>query len=196
MISSLSGQVSSIGPDFAVIKAGSFGMRVYMPARSLLEMRSGAEVDVYTNLVVREDSLTLFGFLLADESEAFDILQGVSGIGPKTALAALNVYTPDELRAALAAADEKMLQKIPGIGKKSAQRMILEIGDKLGPAKGLTLEPQPVADEVADEVIAALQSLGWQKQQAQAAVDQFAGSGLNASDMLRAALVNLGGNRG
>ena len=196
MISSLSGQVASIGPDFAVIKAGAFGMRVYMPGRSLLEIRRGEDVDVYTNLVVREDSLTLFGFLLEDESEAFDILQGVSGIGPKTALAALNVYTPDELRGALAAADEKMLQKIPGIGKKSAQRMILEIGDKLGPAKGLTLEPQPVADEVADEVITALQSLGWQKQQAQAAVDQFAGSGLNASDMLRAALVNLGGNRG
>ncbi|MDO5034126.1 MAG: Holliday junction branch migration protein RuvA [Actinomycetaceae bacterium] len=195
MISFLSGHVMSIGPDSAVLRAGAFGLRVLMPARSLTQIRHGEEVSVYTNLVVREDSLKLFGFLTEDESEVFDILQSVTGIGPKTALAALDVLTTDELRAALETGDEKALQRIPGVGKKSAQRMILEIGEKLGPAKGLTTAA-PVVDDTSGEVVAALQGLGWQKQQAEAAVEPFIGSGLSTSDMLRAALVSLGGNRG
>lgn len=195
MISYLTGKVLFIKGDHVVIQAQSLGFRVYMPARSISTVRHNQDVEVYTNLVVREDSMTLFGFLTEDESEAFEILQTVSGIGPRTAIAALDVFTPDELRAALAEKDEKRLQKIPGIGKKSAQRMILEIGDKLGPGTG-TFEPAPAVDETGDEVIKALVSLGWQKQQAESAVAQFSGTGMNASDMLRAALVNLGGNRG
>lgn len=195
MISYLNGHVLKIGPDFAIIRAGAFGVRVFMPSRALAAIRHGEDVEIYTNLVVREDSLTLFGFLAEDDSETFDILQGVSGVGPRTALATLDAFTPDELRSALEAGDEKQLQKIPGIGKKSAQRMILEIGDKLGPARGLVSTPAP-DDEAANEVVAALQGLGWQKQQAEAAVEPFVGSGLSTSDMLRAALVSLGGNRG
>lgn len=195
MISYLTGQVRSIHSDHLVIQAGSFGFRVYMPARTLSTIRHNEEIEVFTNLVVREDSLTLFGFKSEDESDTFDILQTVSGVGPRTAIAALDVFTPDELRGALAEKNEKLLQKIPGIGKKSAQRMILEIGDKLGPATGITNAPAPV-DHASDEVIAALINLGWQKNQAEEAVKPFVGTGMNTSDMLRAALVNLGGKRG
>lgn len=195
MISYLTGHVRSIHADHLVVQAGSFGFRVYMPARTLSTIRHNEEVEIFTNMVVREDSLTLFGFKSEDESDVFDVLQTVSGVGPRTAIAALDVFTPDELRSALAERDEKRLQKIPGIGKKSAQRMILEIGDKLGPSTGVFDAPAPV-DDTGEEVIAALVNLGWQKHQAESAVSQFTGTGMNASDMLRAALVNLGGKRG
>ncbi|MDO5048392.1 MAG: Holliday junction branch migration protein RuvA [Actinomycetaceae bacterium] len=195
MISYLIGKVQKIKSDHIVVLSQNLGFRVYMPARSIATVRHGLDIELHTNLVVREESMTLFGFLSEDESETFEILQTVTGVGPRTAIAALDTFTPDELRSALADRDEKRLQKIPGIGKKSAQRMILDIGDKLGPASA-SFDAPAVNDDVADEVVKALVSLGWQKQQAEGAVAQFSGMGMNASDMLRAALVNLGGNRG
>lgn len=125
----------------------------------------------------------------------------VSGIGPKIALAALAVLRPDDLRRAVRDQDLATLQRIPGVGKKSAQRMALEIGDKLGtpaalPGAEATPAPAPSEDTVASEVSAALVGLGWSEAQATKAIEKLAGSGLGASDMLRAALVSLGGGRG
>ena len=159
------------------------------------------EITVYTSMIVREDSMTLYGFESCDERDVFTTLMSVSGIGPKIALAALAVLRPDDLRRAVRDQDLATLQRIPGVGKKSAQRMALEIGDKLGSPAALpgaepTAAPAPSQDAVAAEVSAALVGLGWSEAQAAKAIEKLAGSGLGASDMLRAALVSLGGGRG
>ena len=160
-----------------------------------------AEMTVFTSMIVREDSMTLYGFESADERDVFSKLLSVSGIGPKIALAALAVLRPDDLRRAVRDQDLAALQRIPGVGKKSAQRMALEIGDKLGTPAALSggetaAAPAPTEDAVASEVSAALVGLGWSEAQAAKAIEKLAGSGLGASDMLRAALVSLGGGRG
>ena len=159
------------------------------------------EMMVFTSMIVREDSMTLYGFESADERDVFTKLLSVSGIGPKIALAALAVLRPDDLRRAVRDQDLTALQRIPGVGKKSAQRMALEIGDKLGtpaalPGVETAAAPVPAEDAVASEVSAALVGLGWSEAQAAKAIEKLAGSGLGASDMLRAALVTLGGGRG
>ena len=156
---------------------------------------------MFTSMIVREDSMTLYGFESADERDVFTKLLSVSGIGPKIALAALAVLRPNDLRRAVRDQDLTARQRIPGVGKKSAQRMALEIGDKLGtpaalPGGETTAAPAPTEDAVASEVSAALVGLGWSEAQAAKAIEKLAGSGLGASDMLRAALVTLGGGRG
>lgn len=195
MISYLTGQVHALKGDRAVIINGGFGFDVSITGRAASDMRHGTMVELHTSLVVREDSLTLYGFPTEDERDTFELLQTVSGVGPRLALAILDVFTPDDLRIALAEKSEKQLQRVPGVGKKSAQRLILEIGDKLGPASVQSTPSSPPSD-IAEEVIAALVNLGWQQSVATRAVSELNGLEMSTSDMLRAALVNLGGTRG
>ncbi|MDO5729085.1 MAG: Holliday junction branch migration protein RuvA [Actinomycetaceae bacterium] len=195
MISFLTGQVRALKADRIIVSNGGFGFDVWVTERTLTNIRHGETVDMHTSLVVREDSLTLYGFPSEDERDTFELLQTVSGVGPRLALAILDVHTPDELRLALSHKDEKQLQRVPGVGKKSAQRLILEIGDKLGPATAVA-SPTPVQSEVTHEVVSALVNLGWQRSVATRAVEELADMELSTSEMLRAALVNLGGQRG
>ncbi|MCS4484413.1 Holliday junction branch migration protein RuvA [Gleimia sp. 6138-11-ORH1] len=195
MISFFQGQLHAIKPGQLIVVNGGFGLSILVTPATANQVRLGQEISLYTSLIVREDSLTLYGFLSEDEKETFNVLQTVSGIGPRTALAALEALSPDELREAVLNSDEKTLQKIPGVGKKSAQRMLIEIGDKLGsPTGGLKITTSVSAAE--SEVIAALISLGYAEAQASAAVEPFQGSGMETSEMLRAALISLGANRG
>ena len=199
MISLLRGIVASVGLDHIDIVVGGIGFRVHVTPAFAQAAPRDEEITVYTSMIVREDSMTLYGFESADERDVFTKLLSVSGIGPKIALAALAVLRPDDLRRAVRDQDLATLQRIPGVGKKSAQRMALEIGDKLGtPAAlpGVAPAPAPSEDAVASEVSAALVGLGWSEAQAAKAIEKLAGSGLGASDMLRAALVSLGGGRG
>ena len=201
MIALLRGVVESIGLDQVVVSAGGVGFGVRVTPAHAQSLTRGEEAVVHTAMVVREDSLTLYGFASADERDVFERLMGVTGIGPKTALAALAVLRPDDLRRAVRDQDLATLQRIPGVGKKSAQRMALEIGDKLGtpaalPGVDAAPAPAPSEDAVASEVSAALVGLGWSEAQAAKAVDALSGQGLGASDMLRSALVSLGGGRG
>ena len=201
MIATVRGTVVALGPASAVVEASGVGYAVQATPSTLAGLREGVEVLLHTSLVVREDSMTLYGFESADERDVFTKLLSVSGIGPKIALAALAVLRPDDLRRAVRDQDLSTLQRIPGVGKKSAQRMALEIGDKLGtpaalPGAQTAAAPAPTEDAVASEVSAALVGLGWSEAQAAKAIEKLAGSGLGASDMLRAALVTLGGGRG
>lgn len=198
MIAQLSGTVTAKTLDAVVLSVSGVGFCVKTAPAFAQGVNVGAEVTVHTSLIVREDSLSLVGFETADEREVFDILQTVSGIGPRTALAALTVLTPDELRRAVRDQDLAALQRIPGVGKKSAQRMALEIGDKLGVPASLDPVGAPAAAHgaVEAEVRSALVSLGWSDAQAGSAVEALGGQGLSASDLLRAALVRLGGHRG
>ena len=201
MISILRGAVASVGLDHVDVVVGGIGFRVHVTPAFAQAAPRDEEITVFTSMIVREDSMTLYGFESADERDVFTRLMSVSGIGPKIALAALAVLRPDDLRRAVRDQDLATLQRIPGVGKKSAQRMALEIGDKLGtpaalPGAEATPAPVPSEDTVASEVSAALVGLGWSEAQATKAIEKLAGSGLGASDMLRAALVSLGGGRG
>ena len=201
MISILRGIVASVGLDHIDVVVGGIGFRVHVTPAFAQGSAHDEEITVYTSMIGREDSMTLYGFESCDERDVFTTLMSVSGIGPKIALAALAVLRPDDLRRAVRDQDLATLQRIPGVGKKSAQRMALEIGDKLGtpaalPGAEATPAPVPSEDTVASEVSAALVGLGWSEAQATKAIEKLAGSGLGASDMLRAALVSLGGGRG
>ena len=132
MISSVRGQVLSINLDHAVIEVGGVGLAVRTTPATLAGLRRGEQARLSTTLVVREDSLTLFGFASDEAKELFELVQSVSGVGPKIALALLAVLDPDQLRLALSSGDTVMLTRAPGIGKKGAERLVLELRDKVG----------------------------------------------------------------
>ena len=133
MIAHLRGTVAGVAPDGAVIEVGGVGMRVQCTPGTLATLKPGESAQVATSLVVREDSLTLYGFASDDERNVFELLQTASGVGPRLALAMLAVHAPDALRRAVSTEDLNALTMVPGIGKKGAQRIVLEMKDRLGP---------------------------------------------------------------
>lgn len=133
MIGSIKGSVGYLGPDFCLIEtAGGVGYRVFMPAAHLAQLALGAQVKVHTHTAVREDAILLYGFLSQEYYALFELLLGVSGVGPKMALGILSAIKPDAFYLALQSRDVKTLTKLPGIGKKTAERMLLELKDKVG----------------------------------------------------------------
>ena len=196
MIAALRGNVLSIEPTAAVIEAGGVGYAVQATPATLAGLRVGQEAFVHTSLVVREDSMTLFGFADADEREVFDALQTVSGVGPKLALTILATLTPDELRQAVANADIAALTRVSGVGKKGAQRLVLEIGAKLGPRRGGDLEA-PSSNARSGDVVAALVGLGFSERDAENALSQVEKATPEAEvpELLRASLKILGAGR-
>lgn len=199
MISSLHGVVEHTGLDRVVLLVGGVGLLVHTTPATAAACRRGSEWTVATTLVVREDSLTLFGFGTADERDMFETVQSVSGVGPRIALAMLSVMDPPELRAALAGGDAKALTKIPGVGPKSAQRLVLELKDKVGgmpsaggPAPGTAAAAS--AGSWREPVTEALVGLGWSAKQAGDAVEKVATSAPAEADIaayLRLALREL-----
>ena len=137
MIGSIKGSVGYLGPDFCLIEtAGGVGYRVFMPAAHLAQLALGAQVKVHTHTAVREDAILLYGFLSQEDYALFELLLGVSGVGPKMALGILSAIKPDAFYLAVQSRDVKTLTKLPGIGKKTAERMLLELKDKVGPITG------------------------------------------------------------
>ncbi|RPF28507.1 Holliday junction branch migration protein RuvA [Georgenia muralis] len=200
MIAAVTGTVESVTLDRAVVTVGGVGMLVHATPTTLAGLRVGDRTRLATTLVVREDSLTLFGFADDDEREVFETLQTVSGVGPRLALAMLAVHTPDGLRRAVAAEDLAALQRVPGIGRKGAQRIVLEVGTKLGTPGGTGAEPAPApaAADGAPDVVEALVQLGWTEKVAAGAVESVLTADDAPSDVpaiLRAALQSLGGQR-
>jgi Holliday junction DNA helicase RuvA len=201
MIASVTGTVEAVGLDHAVVAVGGVGMLVQATPTTLASLTVGRDARLATSLVVREDSLTLFGFGDDDERTVFETLQTVSGVGPRLALAMLAVHTPDGLRRAVAGEDLAALQRVPGIGRKGAQRIVLEIGEKLGaPGDGVGPGAAPAgapAATQAPEVVEALVQLGWSEKVAAAAVESVTGGEQPPADVpgiLRAALQHLGGH--
>lgn len=137
MIGSIKGNVGYLGSDFCLIEtAGGVGYRVFMPAAHLAQMALGAQVKVHTHTAVREDAILLYGFLSQEYYNLFELLLGVSGVGPKMALGILSAIKPDAFYLAVQSRDVKTLTKLPGIGKKTAERMLLELKDKVGAVAG------------------------------------------------------------
>ena len=169
MIASLKGKLESLGGDGAVIDVGGIGFRVYMPTSTLSTLGTiDKEVKLYTHLHLREDNATLYGFASTGELELFRVLINVSGLGPKLALAMLSAMDIESLMAAIATGNADLLTGIPGIGKKMANRLVLELKDKIGTGWAIAPAAQ-VAQENAD-VLAALTSLGYSLSEATRAV--------------------------
>lgn len=197
MISSLRGQVLSIGLDHAVVEVGGVGFAVQATPATLATLRRGEEVQLATALVVREDSLTLFGFADAEARELFGLLQTVSGIGPRLALATLAVLEPDKLRAALAEGNTTVLTQVPGIGRKGAERLVIELRDKVGRLEAAPSAADGAAGRVRAQVTEALLGLGFPAKQAEQTVESVlaADGTLGTSEVLRRALAVLGRKR-
>jgi Holliday junction DNA helicase RuvA len=198
MISSVRGEVLEIGLDHAVVEVGGVGLAVQATPGTLARLRRGEQGRLATALVVREDSLTLFGFADEEERELFGLLQTVSGIGPRIALATLAVLSPDALRRALVDGDITMLTRVPGIGRKGAERLALELRDKVvAPAAAPAMLPTAVngANPRRDQVVEALVGLGFAAKPAEQTVDRVLATDgdADASALLRAALTRLGG---
>jgi len=198
MIAHLNGTVAGVGPDGAVIEVGGVGLRVQCTPDTLASLRSGEPARVATSLVVREDSLTLFGFRTDDERNVFELLQTASGVGPRLALAMLAVHSPDALRRAVAAEDIKTLTMVPGVGTKGAQRIVLELKDRIGAPGDFAGNGRAPARTAApswrDQVQTGLMNLGWSARDADtaiAAVEAESDQTPDVSTALRAALRKL-----
>ncbi|SDE11462.1 Holliday junction DNA helicase subunit RuvA, partial [Streptomyces prasinopilosus] len=169
-IAFVSGTVAALAPDSAVVEVGGVGMAVQCTPDTLSTLRVGQSARLATSLVVREDSLTLYGFADDDERQTFELLQTASGVGPRLAQAMLAVHRPDALRRAVASADEKALTAVPGIGKKGAQKLLLELKDRLGAPVGTATAAAPVTAGWRDQLHAALIGLGYATREADEAV--------------------------
>jgi Holliday junction DNA helicase RuvA len=201
VISSVRGEVLEIGLDHAVVEVGGVGLAVQATPTTLAGLRRGQPSRLATALVVREDSLTLFGFADDEERELFGLLQTVSGIGPRTALATLAVLAPDVLRRALVDGDLTTITRVPGIGRKGAERLVLELRDKVVASAASPAAVPSVAlngtNPRRDQVVEALVGLGFTAKPAEQAVDAVlaAEADADASTLLRAALTRLGRSR-
>ena len=198
MIASVRGVVLSAGLDSAVVEVGGVGLLLHTTAGTAAALCPGAEAMLATTLIVREESLTLYGFADEDERAVFNLVQTVSGVGPRLALAMLAIHAPDGLRRAISGGDLVALTKVPGIGKKGAERIVLELRDKIGTPSGVTSSTTSrpaAADKATSQVRDALVGLGWSSRQADDAVEAVRpedGDGSDVSALLRAALRELG----
>ena len=169
MIASLHGTLESLGSNWAIINVNGIGLQVHMPTSTLSTLGTiGKEVHLNTHLVMREDSITLYGFASTEEQELFQTLMSVSGIGPKLALAMLSAMSVEQVSLAIATGNVDLLRMVPGIGKKTAERLVLELKDKISAGLIATSATQLVQGNT--DVLAALTSLGYSVSEASRAV--------------------------
>lgn len=168
MIATLRGEIAQVEETALVIEVGGVGLRVLVPAPLRTRMKAGEVIFLYTHLIVREDALTLYGFESQPERELFNILLGVDGVGPKVALSVLSAMTLDSIQRAVFADEADLLSRVPGVGKKTAQKMALHLKDKLKPVDALA--SVAAMTDRDSEVLAALTALGYSVVEAQAAI--------------------------
>ncbi len=208
MIASVSGRVAAVSPDGAVVEVGGIGLSVSCTPATIARLQVGEQARLATSLIVREDSLTLYGFADDDERSLFELLQTANGVGPRLAQAVLAIHPPREVRRAVSMGDLKALMQVPGIGRKGAERLILELRDRLGATSSDTTLDAPASSPsltpVApwrDQLASALVSLGWSLREADGAVTQLAPvadeqtaatGGVEVAVLLRRALQLLG----
>jgi holliday junction DNA helicase RuvA len=204
MISTLSGTIRSLAQDKLVIEVGGVGLSVLINPPTSLALTLGAQTTLYTSLVVREDSLTLFGFLSEEVRNLFELVQTVSGVGPKVALSIMGALTPEDLARAISQEDTSAIERVPGIGKKGAQRMILELKGKLSDlSSGATYKGhQPPWRE---QLLSALVSLGFSPKESDSAISYVVNdlqgndqdpAAMQLSELLKLALASGKSSRG
>jgi Holliday junction DNA helicase RuvA len=177
MIASVRGVVAAIAPDSAVIEVGGVGLQVQCAPGTLAGLKAGVEARLATSMVVREDSLTLYGFADDDEKHLFELLQTASGVGPRLAQAALAVHSPDVIRRAISGGDLATLTRVPGIGKKGAEKLVIELRDRIGPLPiGDGSPAGMLSGDWPEQVRQGVLALGWSAAQAEQAVAAVAES--------------------
>jgi len=196
VIAFVRGEVAALTLTSAVLDVGGVGLELMCTPGTLATLRVGSVASLSSSMVVREDSLTVFGFLDEDEKQVFELVQTASGVGPKVAQAMVAVLSPDDVRTAVAGEDVKTLTRVPGIGQKGAQRIILELKDRIGAPTGARLAGQASATGAAwrDQVHQGLVGLGWSTKEAEKAVEAVspdAGQHPDVPALLRAALRTL-----
>ncbi|MGI6011018.1 MAG: Holliday junction branch migration protein RuvA [Ruminococcus sp.] len=201
MIAYIKGKVAGIGKDYAIVENGGIGYQVYMPVSMLEHLHGGMETKIYTYYHVREDAVQLFGFLAEKDLELFRLLIGVNGIGPKAALGILSALSSEEIQFAVLSEDIKVLAKAPGIGKKTAQKLILELKDKLDLEEVFEqkVSQSSGAEETygqggpgVQEAVQALTALGYSNTEALRSVKQVEGAEeMDTEEILKAALKKL-----
>ncbi len=197
MIATVRGSLLQTGLDWVIVDVSGVGYKLFVPPSTISELKSGdTEVTLSTHLAVRDDAMVLYGFVHSGQRDTFETLLSVSGIGPRTALAALSVLSPAELRDAVEASDLATLQRVPGIGKKSAQRMVLELGGKLAAPEDSDVAAGSTQLGYQKEVAAALEQLGWSRAAAEKTIAKLGKEHEDASSLLRAALLELGRSGG
>jgi Holliday junction DNA helicase RuvA len=212
VIASVAGRVAAVSPDGAVVEVGGVGLSVQCTPGTIARLRVGEQARLSTSLVVREDSLTLYGFADDDERQLFELLQTANGVGPRLAQAVLAIHPPREVRRAVSMGDLKALMQVPGIGKKGAERLVLELRDRLGVTTSDTsldaagalpagLGPITPVAPWRDQLSAALVQLGWTSREADTALtaldpvaeeQQVAAGRVDVAVLLRQALQLLG----
>lgn len=189
MIRMVRGTVMARGKDYLVIDVGGVGYKVFVPEPAALAADTNEQLLLHTYLQVREDALNLFGFADVDELAMFELLLGVNGVGPKVALATLGVLSPDMLRSAVASEEPAMIARVPGVGKRTAEKIVLELRDKIKQfGGGSGLQSLAYATDVDSEVIDALISLGYSVVEAQRAVQKLPKEAVGVEERLRLAL--------
>ena len=187
MIATLEGRIVAKGENYVIIDVGGVGFKVYIPSSLLNRLGgTGQEVSLFTHMHVRENEIALYGCSTPDELALFELLLGVSGIGPRVALNVVSMMSSDALREAIARGDAAMLTRIPGVGKKTAERVMLDLKDKLG--VGLEFVSYPALTHADAEVISALTSLGYSIAEAQAALRSLPREDLPLEERIRLAL--------
>lgn len=196
MFSYIKGELVSVSNDSIVIENNGIGFHIFIPASILSALPPvGSDIKIHTYFLVKEDAMQLYGFLAKDDLNVFQLLLTVSGIGPKGALAILSTITPDNLRFAVLAGDAKTISKAPGIGNKTAQRLIIELKDKLSiedvfqpEEEGITL---PKNDDKRNEAVQALVALGYYQSESFKAVNKVYSEDLSVEEILKLALKNM-----
>ncbi len=192
MIATLRGEIIQIEDNAFVVEVGGIGLRVFVPAPLRARMKAGEGVSLYTHLVVREDALNLYGFESQAERDLFHMLLGVDGVGPKVSLSVLSTLTLETVQRAVAADASEVLAGVPGVGKKTAQKILLHLHDRLKPADAL--QKLAALSDQDSEVLAALTALGYSVVEAQTAIQALPKDAPEAvEERLRLALQNLGG---
>jgi len=191
MIASVEGRIRAVGKDSIVVDVGGVGLRVLCPIPTVVASRAGEAIFLYTHLIVREDELSLVGFATADELSLFEHLIAVSGVGPRLALTLLSGMAPDALRLAIGQEQPDVLARIPGIGRKTAQKIVLELKDKIGAVE--VSEGLAALTEADAAVIDALTALGYSVVEAQRAVQGLPRDVTDVEERLRRALASFGG---
>ncbi|MDR1852463.1 MAG: Holliday junction branch migration protein RuvA [Propionibacteriaceae bacterium] len=191
MIAMLTGSVVTGGTQWLVLDVNGVGYKVFCPPATAAT-KSGERLTLHTSFVLRQDSVTLFGFKDAVERDWFELLLSVSGFGPKIALATVSVLPPDELRSAISTENVSAITQVPGVGKKSAQRLVMELKDKVGAGSAVFSGGQPWRDQV----LSGLQGLGWSARDAELAVERVADLASadpqpSVAELMRAALQSL-----
>jgi holliday junction DNA helicase RuvA len=211
VIASVAGRVAAVSPDGAVVEVGGVGLSVQCTPGTIARLTVGEQARLSTSLTVREDSLTLYGFADDDERQLFELLQTANGVGPRLAQAVLAIHPPREVRRAVSMGDLKALMQVPGIGKKGAERLVLELRDRLGVTTSDTsldggalpagLGPITPVAPWRDQLAAAIVQLGWSSREAETALaaldpvaeeQQAAGGAVDVAVLLRQALQLLG----